>query len=129
MKFKKGDIIVVIILAVAVISWFGINKIYEAKSDRRVVIETGGTLYETVPLKAGMEQKKIHIELENDRHIDIVIDENGAYVEDVVCPDKICQKTGVINTAGESIVCLPNKVVIYIEGEEETKTEVDGVSS
>ena len=129
MKFKKGDLIVVIILAVAVISWFGINKIYEAKSDRRVVIETGGTLYETVPLKAGMEQKKIHIELENDRHIDIVIDENGAYVEDVVCPDKICQKTGVINKAGESIVCLPNKVVVYIEGEEETKTEVDGVSS
>ena len=129
MKFKKGDIIVVIILAVAVISWFGINKIYEAKSDRRVVIETGGTLYETVPLKAGMEQKKIHIELENDRHIDIVIDENGAYVEDVLCPDKIIQKTGVKKTAGESIVCLPNKVVIYIEGEEETKTEVDGVSS
>lgn len=128
MKFKKGDLIVVIILAVAVISWFGINKLNDAKSDRRAVIEIGGTLYETIPLKAGMEQKKLHIELENNRHIDIVIDENGAYVEDVVCPDKICQKTGVVDKAGQSIVCLPNKVVIYIEGEKETETEIDGVS-
>ncbi len=129
MKFKKGDIIVVIILAAAVISWFGINRLNDAKSDRRVVIEISGTLYETIPLKAGMEQKKVHIELRDGRHIDIVIDESGAYVEDVVCPDKICQKTGVVNKVGQSIVCLPNKVVIYIEGEAETETDVDGVSS
>lgn len=126
MRFKKGDFIVVVILAAALISWFGINKLNDAKFDRRVVIETAGTVYEIIPLKAGMEQKKVHIDLENNRHIDIVVNENGAYVEDVVCPDKVCQKTGVINKAGQNIVCLPNKVVIYIEGEKETG--IDGVS-
>lgn len=126
MKLKKGDLIIVFILIAALISWFGINKMGESKSDRKVIIETNGSIYETIPMKAGMEQQKIHIEFENQKHIDIVIDENGAYVDDVICPDKICQKTGLINRAGQSIVCLPNKVGVYIEGKAEI--QIDNIS-
>lgn len=126
MRFKKGDLIVVIILAVAVISWFGINKLSELKDDRKVVIEINGSVYEKIPMKAGMEKQDIHIELENGNHIDIVVEETGAYVEDVVCPDKICQKTGVVSKADQSIVCLPNRVVIYIEGK--TQSQIDNIS-
>jgi len=128
MRFKKGDLIIVVILAAAVIAWFGINRLGASKTDTRAIIETNGSIYKTVPIKPGMEREEIHIELGNGKHIDIVVDENGAFVEDVVCPDKICQKTGVVNRVGQSIVCLPNKVVVYIEGEAETKTEIDNVS-
>ncbi len=31
------------------------------------------------------------------------------------CPDKICVKTGKITDNVHSIVCMPNKVVIWIE--------------
>ena len=41
------------------------------------------------------------------------------------CPDKICVNHREISKSGESIICLPNKVVISIEGENE---EVDGVA-
>lgn len=126
MRLKKGDLIIVVILAAAVISWFGINKLSEAKDDRQVVIETNGSVYRTIPMKVGMEQQKLHIELDNGNYIDIVVDENGAYVEDVICPDKICQKTGLVSRVGQSIVCLPNKVVVYIEGRAET--EIDDIS-
>jgi len=33
---------------------------------------------------------------------------------DSACPDKLCVKTGWISSTGESIVCLPNRVVIEI---------------
>ncbi|MGB9856637.1 MAG: NusG domain II-containing protein [Dictyoglomaceae bacterium] len=33
------------------------------------------------------------------------------------CPDKLCIKQGWINKIGESIVCLPNRVVLRLEGE------------
>ncbi|MEK6692926.1 MAG: NusG domain II-containing protein [Nitrospirota bacterium] len=33
------------------------------------------------------------------------------------CRDKICMKEGWISKAGESLICLPNKVMVYITGE------------
>ncbi len=126
MRFRKGDLIIVVILVVAVIGWFGIKQLGSSKAETMAIIEVGGSIYKTVPVAKGMEQEKIHIELDNGSHIDIVVDENGAFVEDVVCPDKICQKTGLVNKVGQSIVCLPNKVVVYIEGEAEVV--VDDVS-
>ncbi len=33
---------------------------------------------------------------------------------DSACPDKLCVRTGWISRPGESIVCLPNRVVIEI---------------
>jgi hypothetical protein len=34
------------------------------------------------------------------------------------CPEKICVKSGKIHTPGEWIACLPNQVLITIEGRE-----------
>ena len=126
MKMKKGDLIIAVILAVAVISWFGINKLSESKDERQIVIETNGNVYKTILMEKGMKQQEIHIELGNGKYIDIVADENGAYVKDVVCPDKVCQKTGLVSRVNQSIVCLPNKVVVYIDGK--TESEVDDIS-
>ena len=126
MKLKKGDIIIIVILAVALISWYGINQLGESADDRQAVIEVNGEVYKTISMRTGMKQQEIHIELENGNHIDIMIDEQGAYVKDVICPDKVCQKTGVVNKVGQSIVCLPNRVVVYIEGK--TESDVDDVS-
>lgn len=126
MKLKKGDLFIAVILAAAIILWYGINILTEPEDERQIVIEVNGDVYRTIPMEAGMKRQEIHIELENGKYIDIIADENGAYVKDVVCPDKICQKTGLVNRAEQSIVCLPNRVVVYIDGN--TDSEVDGIS-
>jgi hypothetical protein len=126
MRVKKGDIIILVVLIAAVASWLLISNMGDPEASMQVVIETDGEVYTTIPYRAGMEKQEIHIELNNGNHIDIVIDEKGAYVEDVICPDKICQKTGIINQTGQSIVCLPNRVVVYMEGD--TEPEVDNIS-
>ncbi|HBE87040.1 MAG TPA: hypothetical protein DDW53_19330, partial [Lachnoclostridium sp.] len=41
-----------------------------------------------------------------------------ASITEASCPDKVCVRTGKIHRSGELIVCLPNRVVITIEGEE-----------
>jgi hypothetical protein len=126
MKMKKGDLVIVLILAAAVISWYGINNLNKPEDERQIVIEVNGDIYKVIAVEAGMKQQEIHIELGNGKYIDIIVDEKGAYVKDVICPDKICQKTGLISRAGQSIVCLPNKVVVYVEGKAES--EIDGIS-
>ena len=42
------------------------------------------------------------------------------------CPDKLCVNQKAISREGESIICLPNKVVISSVGGEER--EVDAVT-
>jgi len=32
------------------------------------------------------------------------------------CPDKVCVNTGFIGTPGQSAACLPNRVILIIEG-------------
>jgi hypothetical protein len=126
MKFKKGDLIIVVILVVAVISWYGVKLLNESKDEKQIVIEVNGEVFKSIPMDKGMEPQEIHVELGNGKHIDFMIDENGAYVTDVICPDKVCQKTGVIDKVGQNIVCLPNKVIAYVDGKSES--DVDGVS-
>jgi len=53
------------------------------------------------------------------------IEPDGVYMENANCPDKLCVHQGKINRAGESIICLPNKIIVEITGK---KSDVDAVS-
>ena len=48
----------------------------------------------------------------------LVISDGMADVTDAGCPDKLCVYMHAIRYDGESIVCLPNRTVIQIEGGE-----------
>ena len=46
----------------------------------------------------------------------LVIEDGSAHVTDASCPDKLCEKQGQISANGETIVCLPNRVVVTVGG-------------
>ena len=35
------------------------------------------------------------------------------------CPDKFCERTGWISRPGETAVCLPNRIVVRVEGKKQ----------
>ena len=47
----------------------------------------------------------------------VVISKGKIRFENASCPDKSCEKTGEIYKEGQSIICLPNRIVIKIDGE------------
>ena len=53
----------------------------------------------------------------------LVIEDGKAYIRDATCPDKYssngCVNTGKISYVGESIVCLPHKLVVEVVGDGE----------
>ena len=53
-----------------------------------------------------------------------VIKDGKVSVTEADCPDKLCVKQRAISKNGESIVCLPHKLVISVTGGEEA--EYDG---
>ena len=53
---------------------------------------------------------------EGERTNTLVIRDGKAQVVEASCPDKICVGQGAIQYTGESIVCLPHKLVITVRG-------------
>lgn len=50
-------------------------------------------------------------------HTNTLVIKNGtAQVVEASCPDQVCVRQGAIRFAGESIVCLPHRLVVTIEG-------------
>jgi hypothetical protein len=54
----------------------------------------------------------------------LVIQKGRAHLENAPCPLKICEAMGTIERSGQVIVCLPNRIVVKVAGQE----EVDAVS-
>lgn len=50
----------------------------------------------------------------------LVIRDGSACVKEATCPDKLCVYQKEIRKANETIVCLPNKVVIRVLGGEDS---------
>lgn len=47
----------------------------------------------------------------------LVIKDGKAYITEANCRDKICVSHRAIDKTGETIVCLPHKLVVSIEGD------------
>lgn len=45
----------------------------------------------------------------------VVVQDGSVTVQDADCPDKICEKHRAINRTGETIICLPHKLVVEIK--------------
>ena len=88
-----------------------------------VVISVGGEEVERISLTA-MPDAPMRIEGRNGYTLSVSPSFNdlpgakgmGVYVSHSDCPTQECVRTGVIRRAGQSIVCLPAQVVVYLEG-------------
>ena len=56
----------------------------------------------------------------------LIISDGEAYIAEASCPDHVCVKSGSVSFSGQTIVCLPNKVVVSIAGGGDS--DLDGVA-
>ena len=59
-----------------------------------------------------------HYELNGGTNV-LCIEDGKAYMESANCPDKVCIRRGTVSRTGETIICLPNKLTVTVEGGEE----------
>ena len=76
-----------------------------------VTVTVDGAVYGVYPLSQNRVEDIRTGESEINR---LVIQDGKAYVETATCPDGICAGHRPISREGESIVCLPHKVVITV---------------
>ncbi len=88
------------------------------------VVTIDGQLYGKYPLSEDMELK---ITQDNGEYNILHIEDGYASVTEASCRDKICVNHSHIHYSGDTIVCLPNKVVVSIENGEED--DIDGATN
>lgn len=115
MKIKKADIVLAVIIAVVgVIASIYITVNEKPVKDGQVVIYVNHEKYGSYPLNEDRE-----IEIKKDGHINkITIKEGNAQMTFADCHNQDCVKQGKISDGSESIICLPNKVVVEIKSKE-----------
>lgn len=121
---KKADFI--IIAAVAVIAGILVFFLYGVNnaSGAYVRLEVDGKVVETLSLD---EDTVREIKTDNDGRNVLVIKDGEAEMSEANCPDGICTNHSKIHRNGESIICLPHKVVVTVVNEND-KDEIDAVA-
>ncbi len=111
-------VIIFLVLGISAALFFGIVS---RGAGEVAVIEIEGEIYGKYRFSDYETPEIIEITTEYGYNI-VEISSRGIRVTDADCKDKIDVKRGIISRPGESIVCLPHKLIIYIEGEGEYDT-------
>lgn len=113
LSFKTADLILVGgLLVVAAVLFFTLSR-WSAHGGA-VEVQVDGTTVATLPLDIDTTYV---IDGAGGGHNTLVIADGKATVTEATCPDGVCVRHRAIDRAGQSIICLPNKVVVRLVGE------------
>lgn len=126
-EIKIMDKIIIVGILLLSILPAGILVLTKADAeDRNIVIRVNNRLEKSIPL--GSEEENKNYEFAFSKGIGYVEVKNGKVrmleMDKKVCPNSICSDTGWIDKPYQSIVCLPNDIIVTIEG-----TDYEGVDA
>ena len=115
---KRNDYLLAAVILLAALLLFLLLSFGMAPG-ARIRIQVDGEEYGVYSLA---EEQKIQIGDGNT----VQIQNGAARMEWADCPDQVCVNHREVSRDGESIICLPNQVVVSIESMEES--DVDGIA-
>ena len=118
---KKIDFIIIVCAIAMGFVMLAIVLLTQKEGDM-VTVEVSGESVASFPLS---EELTYVINGKNGGTNTLIIRKGYAWIEEASCPDGLCRNMGKIRNSSQSIVCLPNQVVIRITGGE--PSEIDAV--
>ena len=118
------DLMIVGVLLLAVLALFFLMRSHQDRDTgdgARAVVTVDGQEIGRYPLS-----KSGTFPLNGGTNI-LVVENGEAWVSEADCPDKVCMGMGKISRNGEFIACLPNRLLIVVEGAAE-QSPVDGMT-
>ncbi len=120
--FTRYDILLIVgLLAVALLA-LGVIR-YRAGAVDTVVVQVDGEEVVQAPLA---DDKRFSVDGPLGK-TEVEIKDGRARVTDSPCDRKICVHTGWIHKAYQTIICMPNHVVIRLTGKSDSN-ELDGIT-
>ena len=119
---KKGDILLIcVILCMGIVGMF---FLYNRNTDPggTLTVTVDGEFYADYDLSVDQE---VTLEIEGASNR-FVIESGSVRMVEADCPDQYCVKHAPIDKMGETIICLPHKVVLEITEGEKADHKIDG---
>lgn len=122
--FKKFDFIIIISLFIlSFVPHFIFGKtLSENSASTYAVIKIAGEHYKNINLYPYSENSTFVIETPHGNNT-VTIKDGSVQITEADCSDDLCIKQGKISKVGESIVCLPHKLIIEIKGDKDSSSE------
>ena len=120
---KKDILFLVCVISLALIVW-GIYAYCNQNGADTVFVIQDGKQVGAYPLE---EDKIVIVTWGEDEYNLLMISDGTAFMSDADCPDRLCMHQGAISRDGQTIVCLPHKLVVeVVGGEKETYDSISG---
>jgi hypothetical protein len=120
---KKGDVVIIRLIVIVTIrgQYFLPNREIGG-SQRIITVEIDQELY---IYKLSFDDSKIIAFDFKDQQGALVYQDGKIRMETMnrdICPKQICSKTGWIEYKSQSIVCIPNKIIVTINGKQKRRS-------
>ncbi len=89
-----------------------------------VEVRANGKLLLTLPLDKDTEQT---IQTDDGHKNHFIIRDKTVIMTSADCSDQTCVRTGKIHLAGQSIVCLPHRLVLTVKEQKKSSRSLDAV--
>lgn len=125
-KSYRNDIFLILFFLILGLSAFAFMQ-FHGKSGAKIRVSVNNKEYGTYSLE---KDQTITIG-EGDWQNILVIKDGKASMTKADCPDKICVNHAAISKKGETIVCLPHKVVVEVineDGVQQKENQIDIIS-
>lgn len=123
MKRLKADIIILALILMAALAAYEVPDLLHGDDVNVISVYQDGELMYQYSL---FEEQTVTVSSPEGYNL-LLIDGSEARVTDADCPDKLCVRQRAISRSGESIICLPHKLVIQIDSGKES--ELDAVTN
>ncbi len=127
-KLRRGDIILLAAALVLALALFLGYRFFFQRPGAAVEITVNGTPAKTLPLSENTTYRII-TESQGKSHENILEIKDGyASITQADCPDKLCVHQKRISKKGETLVCLPHKIVVSVISSD-TDSGLDGIAN
>lgn len=116
---RKADILLFFVLLIAAGALSAAFAIRLRSPGANVVVTIDGQPYGTYSLS---ENRTIEIANGEDRNA-VRIEDGKVFMESSNCHNQVCVDHAPVSRAGESIICLPHKIIVRIEGGKESQVD------
>lgn len=124
---KRNDWLLMGAVLLAAALWWGFTE-WQSRSGAatQVLVWQDRQLIGTYPLNS---PDTLDIPADTDGGHNLIRIENGTVrMVEADCPDQVCVHTQAIRGPGQSIVCLPNRIMVEVAGDNPQEVQIDDIS-